>query len=251
MLRRMFFVIGLILTVCAQAWAGTITEDFAAANQYVESQEYSRAIRLYSGIIEQGHESGALYFNLGNAYFKDGDLGHAILFYMKAKRLSPGDDDVHSNLEFARQFTSLQMEGVELNPINRFLESLVGPYHLSTLAWASSLLFVLFMLTLVIRFGLGVNTSIVRIGIATLLIVLIAVSMITTLKYRTDYLTRRAVLIEYEVPVRSGPSDRLEAEFEGVPGLVVEILSESGDYYNVLFENNRRGWVAKNLVAEI
>lgn len=249
--RLIVTAMSVTLVLVTAVSAGTIGEDFIAANQYFESQEFQKAIELYTGIIDQGHESAALYFNLGNAHFKDGDLGHAILYYMKARRLDPGDDDIASNLGFARQFTSLQMEGVELNPINRFMESLVGPYQLSVLAWASSILFVLLILTLIMRFGFGMNTSILRIGIATILIVLIAVSMITTFKYRTDYLTRRAVLIEYEVPVRSGPSDRLDAEFEGVPGLVVEILSESGEYYNVLFENNRRGWVEKNLVAEI
>ncbi len=241
----------LALITAVTSSAGTVEEDFAAAAAHYEAGEYADAIELYTGIADQGKESAALRFNLGNAYFKDGNLGYAILNYMRARRLDPGDEDIVSNLEFASQFTSLQMEGVELNPINRFMESIVAPYSLAILAWVSSALFVVLMLLMILRYGLGISGSAVRVGMAVIIILLAVSSMTTTYKYRTDYLTRRAVLTEFEVPVRSGPSDRLDTEFEGVPGLVVEILSESGDYYNVLFENNRRGWVRKNLVAEI
>ena len=88
-------------------------------------------------------------------------------------------------------------------------------------------------------------------GIVISLILLVTASFVTTFKYRHDYLTRRAVLLSDESPVRSGPSDEMDVEIEGAPGLVVEILSQSGDYYNVLFENKRRGWIKKDLVAEI
>lgn len=237
--------------VAAASVSATPAEDFDKANAFYRDKEYDKAIELYKGIAEQGIESGALYFNLGNAYFKNGDLGHAILYYLKAKRLAPGDDDIVNNLEFAQQFTSIQMEGVQLNPINSFFESIVAPYRLSSLAWIASAFFILFMIALIVRYGLGFRTSMVRAGIVVTLVLLVSSAFITTFKYRHDYLTQRAVLVADETPVRSGPSEEMDVELEGAPGLVVEILSESGDYYNVLFENKRRGWIKKDLVAEI
>jgi uncharacterized protein YgiM (DUF1202 family) len=59
------------------------------------------------------------------------------------------------------------------------------------------------------------------------------------------------VLIAEDCPVTTGPSEQSDVELEGAPGLVVEVLDESGDYYNVLFENKRRGWIRKELVAVI
>ena len=73
----------------------------------------------------------------------------------------------------------------------------------------------------------------------------------TTFKYRQDFLARRAVIVAEDSQVHTGPSDQSEIELDGAPGLIVQIVEESGDYYNVLFENKRRGWIHKDLVAEI
>ena len=241
----------LVLLTVSVSLAGTPSEDFGKANEFYKQKDYEKAINLYHSILDQGVESAPTYFNLGNAYFKNGDLGRAILYYMKAKKLDPGNDDIRNNLDFAKQFTSIQMEGVQLNPINSFIESIVGPYRIDTLAWIASAFFILFIGFLAVRYGLGIAGPWIKAGLVVSVILLLTASFITTFKYRHDYLTRRAVLITDEAPVRSGPSDEMDVEIEGAPGLVVEILSQSGDYYNVLFENKRRGWIKKDLVAEI
>jgi hypothetical protein len=74
---------------------------------------------------------------------------------------------------------------------------------------------------------------------------------LTTFKYRTEYLDKRAVVVARDASVYSGPSANTDLEFEGSPGLVVEIVRESGDFYDVLFENMRRGWIKKDLVEVI
>jgi hypothetical protein len=127
----------------------------------------------------------------------------------------------------------------------------VAPYRLNTLAWLASACFVMFVVMLAVRFGLGYVGGAVRAGLWVTLALVVVTSGVTTFKYRHDYLTQRAVLVADDAPVYSGPSDDLNVELQGAPGLVVEILSESGDYYNILFENKRRGWIRKDLVAEV
>lgn len=224
---------------------------FARANDAYQSRLYDSALALYGKLEQQGVESASLYFNIGNTYFKNGDLGHAVLYYLRAKRLAPGDDDILSNLEFAHGFTRVQMEGVELNPISSFLESAVGPYRLNTLAWMTSFFFVLLMGLMIGRFGLGYRNSILKAGMVTTLVLATVAAGVTTFKYRNDYLTRRGVILAEDAAVRTGPSRELEIELQGSPGLVVEILDQSGEWYNVLFENKRRGWIRKELVAEV
>ena len=253
-MRRLMliFALAMLLTsLSAPLVRADLMDDFTAANELYEGKDYAAAIEKYEGVIGQGLESAALYFNLGNAYFKSGDLGHAVLYYMRAQRLDPGDDDINHNLEFARQFTSVQMEGVRLNPVQTFFESIVAPYRLSLLAWASSALFVLLLLLMILRWGIGITGVAVRVSLMTVLILVIVASGLTTFKYRTDYLSRRAVIIAEESPVQTGPSQQSDVELQGAPGLVVEILAESDNYYNVLFENKRRGWIDKRFVAEI
>ncbi len=245
------FAVALLLAVSSGVLAHAQEEDFNKANKFYEDKDFDSAIGTYESILDRNVESAALYYNLGNAYFKKGDLGHAILYYMKAKRLDPSDEAIRHNLEFASQFSRVRMEGVTLNPIDSFIGSIVDPYRLNTLAWISSLLFILFFVFLILRYGIGMWNTMTKVGAIVSLILLVSVAGLTTFKYRTDYLTKRAVILSDDSPVYTGPSDQSDKELDGAPGLVVKIVDQSGDYYNVLFENMRRGWIKKDLVAII
>ena len=167
------------------------TEEFDSGNKFYENKDFESAARMYENIRSQGFESAELYFNLGNAYFKQGKLGEAILNYMRAQRLNPSDEDIRHNLEFARQFSRVQMEGVELNPINSLFASVVGEYHLNVLAWLSSLFLVLLIIMLIIRYAQGMNSSLIRSGMIIAVILFVISAGLTTFKYRHDYLTRK------------------------------------------------------------
>ena len=249
-MNRLYLIFILILFSVTAGFAQQ-TDEFEMANKFFEEKDYDSAIRMYQSVINQGVGSAPLYFNLGNAYFKKGDLGYAILNYMRARRLDPSNEDILHNLEFARRFSRVQMEGVELNPISSFMSMIVNPYRLNILAWVSSVCFILFVLIMIFRFGLGYNSSLIRIS-AILSLIFIMISFgLTTFKYRQDYLTRRGVVVAEEVSVYTGPSILSDVELEAAPGLVIEILDENQEYYNVLFENKRRGWVEKDLIAEL
>lgn len=246
--------VSLLLTLLWLGAASVISstkEEFARANEQYQNKQYDAAVAGYQSILRQGYESAPLYFNLANAYFKKGDLGHAIFNYLKARRIDPTDDDIKSNLEFARKLTSVKLEGVALNPVSNLLESITSSRRLNTLAWMSSLLFILVIVILIIRYGFGIKSSLIKPALVIALVALIGSSYLTTFKYRHDYLTRRAVIVAAQSEVRTGPSEQSDLELQGEPGLVVEILAETGEYYNVLFENQRRGWIKKELVAVI
>ena len=74
---------------------------FYKGNTLYEQGSYADAISEYSKLLGQDIESGHLFYNMGNAYFKKGELGQAILHYEKAKRLIPRDSDLKLNYKFA------------------------------------------------------------------------------------------------------------------------------------------------------
>ena len=78
------------------SWAIFVKAGFA----YKEGR-YDEAISQYERVLQQGVVSGALYYNLANAYFKNGRLGKAILNYERARELLPRDSDVLSNYKLA------------------------------------------------------------------------------------------------------------------------------------------------------
>jgi tetratricopeptide (TPR) repeat protein len=76
---------------------------FIRANGLYGDGKYAEAATAYEQILAQGIESGAVQYNLGNAYLKAGDVGRAVLAYERARRLIPGDPDLAANLGFARE----------------------------------------------------------------------------------------------------------------------------------------------------
>ena len=81
------------------------TDLMTRANERYERGEYAEAAQQYEALIDLGYSDTALYFNLGNAYLESGDLGRAILNYMRARELSPRAPDVTENLDLALGMT--------------------------------------------------------------------------------------------------------------------------------------------------
>lgn len=253
MSRFHLFILAAVLIVGAGTAQATLNVDsiFANAGDYYENKLYPEALAEYLKLHDAGVVSSAVYYNIGNCYFELGELGYAILYYLRAEKLKPGDEDIANNLEFARQYMSVTLEGVKINPINEFLDSLVMPFTLNSLAWISSGLFILFMLflTAVIYFGFG--GPMIRSAGYVVAILLIAAAILTTYKYRTDYITQEGVIVASEAKIYSGPDDSHDLEFSGTFGMVFEVERRENDYYLVMFENKRKGWIHKNLVEFI
>lgn len=96
-------VAGLLMT--SRALSSGVQADqraVSAANALVESGHTAEAVQIYTQLVAQGVRDGALFYNLGNAYFQQGDLRRAIVSYEQAAQLTPRDPDVRQNLALAR-----------------------------------------------------------------------------------------------------------------------------------------------------
>ena len=83
-----------------------------AGIQAYSDGDYAGALQDWEEVRSAGLMSRELYYNLGNAYFKDGQLAQSILWYERALRLDPSDDDVRYNLEYARSLAQDKIEEV-------------------------------------------------------------------------------------------------------------------------------------------
>ncbi len=123
------------------AKAGLISEGealskFAVATEAYKAEDYDRAVAVYEDILRGGKESGALYYNLGNTYFKRGNLGKAILNYERARRLIPRDGDLNFNLEYARSKAGLS--AAEATSWSKLVERRIRNWTDREIAWAFS-----------------------------------------------------------------------------------------------------------------
>jgi tetratricopeptide (TPR) repeat protein len=145
----------------AAALAGTVTEKVRAAagtadaklqqmflegSQAYDANRPADAAALYGKLIDQGYESKELYFNLGNAYFKIGKLGQAVLNYRRAWQMAPRDPDIQANLRFALQSTSALTPEYSAATRLLFKLSMSEWIALATFSyWTSAIVFALFL----------------------------------------------------------------------------------------------------------
>ncbi|MEA3336529.1 MAG: tetratricopeptide repeat protein [Chloroflexota bacterium] len=102
-LAGLLLVAGLVTATSAMSPAVEIDERMvAAANQLYRSGHHSESAQLYEQLVEQGARDSGLFYNLGNAYFQQGDRERAILNYERALQLAPRDADIRHNLDLAR-----------------------------------------------------------------------------------------------------------------------------------------------------
>ena len=106
-LRKVLFF---LLTLCLIGSAYAQDTALKEAEVAYTKEDYAKAIELYEGILKSNGESAAVYYNLGNAYYKAGKIAPAILNYERCLLLDPGDSDARFNLQMARQKTIDKIE---------------------------------------------------------------------------------------------------------------------------------------------
>lgn len=249
-------VVTLILAIVASgaAWAqpqGGVTETFREANRLYSEERYDEAATLYDAIAESGFESADVQYNLGNARFKAGRLGHAVLAYERALELEPSHEDAAANLAFVQELLADRRAPVG-GPLSRFFADAGARLTSRRLALLGSALnFILFGI-LAIRVLRGrLPTLLARTAVATAIILVFAGGVLT---YREVHERGRveAVVMLPEVGVRTGPGDDFVLEFRLHEGTKVRLDEERGEWSRVALEGtDLEGWMPSSAIERI
>lgn len=241
-----------LLTSWAFAQSGNEVTNMAAAADLYERGLYVESAQTYQQIVDNGFQNAALYYNLGNAYFKQEDLGRAIINYLRAFRLDPNDADIINNLELARARIHDDNRKVEATseilkkPVFHFMKIglivTVAPIALAIVCLLASVI--------VLRSRLRTNRFL-QIGIAisgTLALVTSLISLSQLLpSERTDL-----VIVAKSVDVVSGPGPQYLKEFNLHGGLEVELLERRGTWARIsLADQTLQGWVPISTIESV
>lgn len=106
--------IAVFFILAATVWAAPegaarYERTFADAAKAYDENRLPDAIQGWQTLVNEGQALPEVLFNLGNAYYRHGDLGEAILAYRRAQRLAPRDPDVRANLGFAAQSAGIEL----------------------------------------------------------------------------------------------------------------------------------------------
>ncbi|HID94091.1 MAG TPA: tetratricopeptide repeat protein [bacterium (Candidatus Stahlbacteria)] len=221
---------------------------FVSANNLYQQGAYQEALDRYTTLSVNGIEHSALYYNIGNCYYKLGKIGKAILFYKRAKKLNPWDKDIEFNLNFARSNRIDQLKELRkpkfVELILRFIHK-IGP-NLSLLS-ASAIYFLIFI---ILTISLFFKKQIFRHINLVLLVALIFFIVLASVNIRRIN-QREGVLLKQEGNVRSGPSPDYTLIFTVHEGMEFRILEQREDWARILLPNGMEGWLKIEGIGEI
>ena len=225
------------------AEASELTMAFLDGIKHYKAQEYAEAVSAFSNVADAGIQNGKLFYNLGNAYLKNGQLGHAVLWYERALRLMPGDPDLKFNHEYALSLIKDEADDGNL-PVFRVLFFWKHLMRATTIQWTGIILnlFAVLILTVrVVRKNKTVRTP------AYLLLILAVIFILTAVYnfYETAHI-KKAVILPEQVSVRSGLTGNATELFVLHTGTKVTIEKENEAFFRIYFSNGKIGWINKS-----
>ena len=216
--------------------------------------DYPAAIGQWNSLAESGLQSVELYYNLGNAHFKDGNVPRAILWYERAHRLDPSDKDVSHNLEFARAQTQDRIDSVPEFFLRTWIRKASLIMHSNAWAVLSLVLFAAFLglaLLFLLGGGAGARRTGFFAGIAALLLSLACLGLSSTQK-RDAQKDNGAIVMLPVASVKSAPSgDASTSLFVLHEGTRVKTLDSVSGYTLVELSDGRQGWIETKAIEII
>lgn len=221
---------------------------FATANNHYKNSEFKEAIAAYESILSQGRCSAALYFNLGNAYFRRHQIGRALLSYERARRLTPRDADIQTNMQLARsQLAYVQPPRMKLlRRISRM------PFQWVNLdEWSVAVLLLYLVLMTVLGAMALRKTARRRLKGPAQALAVIFVLGLCLMYVKIKDLGREALVVQPRAEARFAPFEKATAYFELSEGMNVLVIEEKQDWLKVERPDGKTGWVAGDGLALI
>jgi tetratricopeptide (TPR) repeat protein len=247
----------LILTSLVALFLFTLS--FAADNQtlwqeaanYYDQANYRAAIDDYTKLIERGFINPQIYYNLGNSYFKAGDLGHAIWSFRKALLLDPGFKPASLNIEYVRTFNTDQIAAKQHGFVTDIWDTLSGLLSVNGYL-------LLFMLSWWVLAGILIFKTIRPDNFTWLYYLLIVPAILIIFsgasaarRIDEDRLTHWGVLVQETADIREGPGEEFNRVEVAHEGLELKILGTRENSYLIELGNGLKGWITKKAVLEI
>ena len=221
-----------------------------AAEAY-KAGNYALSIELYER-FEPEERSAALWYNLGNAYYKSGEFARSILQYERALKMTPNDADLKHNLEVANL---LVIDRVEPRPeffLITWWKSLAS--RASADLWTRVFLFSLWLgIGCLLVFALSITSLNKPLFFSGSLLILIAAMLIALgiTRHNIETNDSEAILMTPSVSVKSAPLNTGTDLFIIHEGLKVRILDDESDWVRIQLADGKEGWIRNEALEMI
>ena len=251
-MRIPLITILLILAVHTGAYAQNPAEVFEQANQLYQQAKFAEAAAAYQAILHNGYASAELYYNLGNALYKSGNIAGAILNYERALKLIPNDDDLRHNLQIANLLITDKIEAAPRLFVWDYWDSIKASFSLNTITWIVYALYVGLLgsiaFIVIARTYRGRKAGMLVTGGAGVVFV---VSLVVLLGKISDIDTRDAAIVTADITtLKNSPDAKSSDAFVLHSGVKVQVTDSVNDWMKVRLADGKVGWMEKN-AAEV
>ena len=258
MISKKLFTVALISTmffivICSVVVASQVEDILQKGNTYYREGAYDKAIEEYKKLVDEGYVGTSLFYNLGNANYRIGKIGYAILYYEKALELSPSDEDVKHNLDFAHLSTVDRIQ-----PLPRFFlfdwwEALLGLF--SDNGWAY-VVFVFYLLVILLAGAYSYSKTVKEqkifffSSIAGVFLLAFSISLLV-IKVKREATLKSGVIVEQAVTVKFSPDSQSTDAFMIHEGLKVNLEDQLDNWIKIRLADGKVGWVLEENVEGI
>lgn len=228
-------------------------ELLSAANKAYLDNQYSHATELYEEILALGLESVNLYYNLGNAYFREGRYGRAILNYERALRLKPGHENSYFNLLVAQSRIVDKVTPVPTIFYVRWWRSFYSVFSINNWGWMVIVCLLMALICLGYYFFTSKrrNKILAFAGACGFFFLMLVSNLAARSQHYNNHKRMEGIIILPRVAAKSSPSETSPELFvvhEGSKGLIINELNE---WFEIRLANGNVGWVKKGSLEVI
>lgn len=226
---------------------------FEKGNQLYQKENYAEAINNYESVLATGQQSAELYFNLGNCYYKLHNVAPAIYNYEKALQLNPNDDEIKTNLDFARRMTIDDIKIIPKVGFSKLIEDFTSTYYYDTWAWIAIILAFLFLGSFIGYYFSGTTLK-KRIFFTGMFIFLfgIIVSVSSGINEKNRIANEKPAIVFAETAsVKGEPKPTSPETILLHEGTKVYILESIANWKKVQLTDETTGWISDEAIKEL
>lgn len=238
------FRVVLLLSFFSVALSMSANDLLNNAEKAYDAKKYKEAISNYEKLIKEGYTSYELYFNLGNSYYRNNEIGKAIYYYELARKMEPNDEDVRINLSKAAAKTIDKIDAKENFFISAVKTNLLSSFSTTTWAWITIVALVV-AATLFFVFAASLSIALKRIAFVLACCFVIIFFITYFFGYSAmmaKYENKFAIILSREVKIMNEPTASAVSKFSLHEGTKIRVVESNGDWVLIKLDNGNEGW---------
>lgn len=228
-------------------------QQYEKGNTLYEQEKYEEALAVYQSINETGMFAAEIDYNIGNSYFKLGQIPHAIIYYEKALKIAPDDKDILYNLDIANSLITDKVAPLPQHIFSKIWDNILNTLSMDGWAWIAVVVFLIMNLSFFI-YKISQLISIKKIFFFNAFLFMafgFFAVVFAEIQKRSSVNDTYAIVFSPTVNLQSEPKAGSTKLYVIHEGLKVKVLHEKNDWVKVSLADGNIGWISMKAIEKI